>query len=122
MEEIFIFTNENSFGMKSTAPYSMAFIVASAPSVVSELIIIIGIGLVSIIFLTAVNPSILGISISIVITSGFNFWTNSRASKPSFALPTISKDGSSLSIISNDLRINAESSTINILVLSFNIL
>ncbi len=46
------------------------FNVASAPSFVSELTIITGVGLFFIINSKAVIPSIVGISISIVITSG----------------------------------------------------
>jgi small-conductance mechanosensitive channel len=76
-----------SFGMKSTAPRSSAFSVASAPSVVSELTMITGSGFSAIIFSRAVSPSILGISMSRVTTSGFSVFTLSTASMPLLAVP-----------------------------------
>ena len=63
-------TFESCLGMKSTAPSSSALRVASAPSVVSELTISTGRGISIMICRNVVSPSIRGISMSSVTTSG----------------------------------------------------
>ena len=99
-----------------------AFNVASAPSLVRELTIITGVGFDFIILSRAVIPSIVGISISIVITSGLNCSAISMASWPFFAIPTISISGSPDNRVSNAFLINIESSTIKTLILFIDIL
>ena len=59
----------------------------------------------------AVNPSILGISMSIVMTSGLKSFAFSTASSPSRAVATTSMVGSVWIIPFKALRIKAESST-----------
>ena len=59
----------------------------------------------------ACKPSIIGISTSIVTTSGFNLTVLSIASIPLAAEPTISIEGSDLSILSIAVLMKAESST-----------
>jgi hypothetical protein len=65
--------------MKSTAPNSSARNVVWHPTSVSELTITTGIGRPRMSFSRNVSPSILGISISRVITSGFKALIFSRA-------------------------------------------
>ena len=62
----------SGLAMTSTAPASKAFIVVMAPSWVSELTITTGTGKCLISFPRKVMPSILGISTSRAITSGFS--------------------------------------------------
>ena len=104
------------FGMKSIAPASSALKVELAPSNVNDENIKIGVGHFAMISLTAVMPSITGISTSMVITSGRSFSVIATPSLPSFASPTTCIEGSDSKISFNLLRKKDESSTIKILV------
>ena len=95
---------------------SSASKVALAPSFVRELTMMIGVGAFSIIASVASNPVILGISMSIVMTSGFRESASSTPSAPSLAAPTASMPGSVSSICFMTLRMNAESSTMSTLI------
>ena len=115
-------TEYASLGLEitSTAPRSMASRANSPPSLVSELTIITGKGKCFINLPRNVRPSILGISISRVMTSGFKATIFSRATYGSGAVPMISIslscDNSSL----KTLRTTAESSTISTLIFFIN--
>src|SRR3990167_3021745 len=96
---------------KSTAPNSNAFIVTSAPRSVSVEIITTGMGRNRIKRPKKSRPSIFGISISSVMTSGSNSRIISRATSGSFAAPTHCISACLLMISANKLRTRAESST-----------
>ena len=98
-------------GIKSIAPNSSALNVASAPYCVSTLIIMTGFGFVFMISCNASSPSIMGISISIVITSGLRVRFLNTADLPLFAVPitSISLSLSRISVMTFLTR--AESST-----------
>src|SRR6476620_10803963 len=100
------------FGMKSTAPSSSARSVASEPRSVSVDIMMTGIGRKRMSFSRKSRPSIRGISMSSVITSGSRLRIISRATSGSGALPTTHIPGSWLMISVNRLLTRAESSTI----------
>jgi len=105
------------FEMISTAPYSIAMIVVSAPAFVTLETIITGLGCWDMISFNASSPDIIGISTSIVITSGSNFFTFSIASFPFLAF-SITVMLSCFSNISESIfLINAESSTTSTLII-----
>ena len=98
--------------MISTAPYSSAFSVLAAPVSARLEQMITGIGCWLMIFCRNVSPSMRGISISSVITSGTCSCIRSAATKGSPAVPMTSIEGSLDKISLNVWRTNAESSTI----------
>src|SRR3990172_11831987 len=77
-----------------------------------------GVGQYAIICSVALKPSITGILISMVTTSGFSFCTNSIALSPFSAIPTACINGSVSSIFFNISLIRPESSTISTLIFS----
>src|SRR5580700_10993297 len=95
----------------SIAPSSSAFSVLAAPSLLSELTITMGRGLLVMICAVACSPSMCGMFKSMVITSGFRDSDNAMASRPSFAWPITCNWSSELKIDSSTLRMKAESST-----------
>src|SRR5882724_9400991 len=95
---------------KSMAPNSRAFSVVSAPSRDSELTITIGRGLVDMMTSVACSPSMCGILMSMVITSGVRASDCATASLPSRASPTTSMFGSADKMLTSTLRMKAESS------------
>ena len=97
--------------MQSTAPSSIARIVAVAPRAVRLETITTGNGLSRITFSRNSSPSIFGISTSRVMTSGLSALIASRASSGSEAWPITSMPGSSASEAEIRPRIVAESST-----------
>ena len=101
------------FGLatKSIAPSSSARSVTSAPRSVSVETITTGIGRRRIKRARKSMPSIRGISMSSVITSGFRSRIMSRATSGSAAAPTHSISPSRLMISVSRLRTRAESST-----------
>ncbi len=102
-------------GMKSTAPYLSVSKVTEVPSWVSVLSMTVGVGHWIIICLRVDKPSITGMLISRVTTSGLCCLISSRASLPLVASPMISRLVSDDSILSSPLRIMAESSTMRTL-------
>src|SRR5450830_1878040 len=96
---------------KSTAPNSSAFIVTSAPRSVKVEIMTTGIGRKRISRPKKSMPSMRGISMSRVRTSGFSSRIISLAINGSLAVPTHSMSCCRLMISANKLRTNAESST-----------
>src|SRR5689334_8709673 len=98
------------FATKSTAPSSIALNAASDPRSVSVETITTGIGRNRINLSRKSRPSIRGISISSVRTSGFRLRIISRAMSGSGAAPTASMSGCRLMISEITLRISAESS------------
>ena len=109
-------TFDEGFGTKSTAPISRALNVASAPYWVRTLIMTTGFGLVLTISLSAASPSMMGISISMVITSGLSCWFLITADLPLLAVPTTSIIGSLSRISPITFLKRAESSTIRTLI------
>ena len=101
------------FPTTSTAPSSNALMLASAPALVRVEIITTGIGRNCMIRRKNSKPSICGISMSSVNTSGCNCLIFSRASIGSSASPTTSNNGCDERISRNIRRINMESSTIS---------
>ncbi len=99
------------FGKKSSAPASSASRVALAPSWVSEENINTGFGVAAMMARTALIPSMTGISMSMVTTSGLSARTLLMASRPSTANPTTLSRGSPSSISTTRRRKNVESST-----------
>src|SRR5260370_746145 len=97
----------------SMAPSSSALSVLAAPSLDSELTITMGRGFVVMICAVACRPSMCGMLMSMVMTSGFNDSASATASRPSLAWPATCNWSSPLKIASRTLRMNAESSTIN---------
>src|SRR3989442_1791341 len=99
------------FPTNSMAPSSNARSVLAAPSFDSELTITMGRGLHDMICSVACRPSMWGIMMSIVITSGLSDFAKATASRPSFARPTTCNCGSELKMFSRTLCMKAESST-----------
>src|SRR5258708_4222416 len=97
---------------KSIAPSSRALNVTSAPRSVSVETITTGVGRKRINRSRNSSPSILGISISSVSTSGFNARIISRATSGSGAAPIASRSGWRFTISVSRLRTSAESSMI----------
>src|SRR6266404_2415015 len=97
----------------SMAPSSSALSVLAAPSFDSELTITMGRGFVVMICAVACRPSMCGMLMSMVMTSGFSDSASATASRPSLAWPATCNWSSPLKIASRTLRMNAESSTIN---------
>ncbi len=97
----------------STAPYSSARSVLCAPSSARLEQITTGIGCWLINFFKKVSPSMRGISMSSVITSGACSRMRSAATKGSPAVPITSISGSLPSNSLSVCRTTAESSTIN---------
>ena len=106
-------------GRKSTAPNSSACRVASEPLRVRLEIITTGIGRSRIRRARKSRPSILGISMSSVSTSGASVLIISRAAMGSGATPTTSRSGAELMTSLKRLRIKAESSTMRTLIAMF---
>src|SRR4051812_8915559 len=102
---------------KSIAPSSSAFSVMSAPSRDSELTITMGRGFDDMIISVACKPSMWGMLMSMVITSGRSCSESETASRPSRASPTTSMFGSAVRMLCSTLRMNAESSVINARIL-----
>ncbi|EMQ21315.1 chemotaxis-specific methylesterase domain protein, partial [Vibrio cholerae O1 str. EDC-020] len=111
--------SSNFLGKKSNAPASSASNVAFAPSWVNEENIKMGTGLFAMISRTAEIPSMTGISISIVITSGLSRAAFSTASFPFTATSMTSKRDSELMISLTRRRKKLESSTTNTLIAMF---
>ena len=109
-----------TFGLAitSTAPYSNANNAESVPFSVKVEITTTGIGCWDINFFKKVNPSIRGISISRVITSGLHSLILSTAINGSAATPIISIIGSVSKMETKVCLTNAESSTISTFTLS----
>ena len=103
--------------MTSTAPYSSALSVLCAPSSARLEQITTGIGCWAMIFCRNVSPSMRGISISRVITSGVCSRIRSAATKGSAAVPMTSISGSLESTSLRVWRTTAESSTIRTRIL-----
>ncbi len=61
----------------------------------------------------ACRPSICGMLMSMVMTSGFKDSDIATASRPSFAWPTTCNWSSALKIVSRTFRMNVESSTMS---------
>ena len=101
--------------MKSTAPSSSASNVASAPALVSEETITTGFGRCTMMRERQVRPSISGMLMSSVITSGLNASSSRNASIPLRTASTV-KSPSSSNNCTRWRRINAESSTISNLI------
>ena len=99
--------------MISTAPYSSALKVLCAPSSARLEQITTGIGCWLMIFFRKVSPSMRGISISSVITSGACSAMRSAATKGSLAVAMTSISGSEVSTLLSVWRTTAESSTIS---------
>ena len=97
----------------STAPYSRALKVLCAPSSARLEQITTGMGCWLMIFFRKVSPSMRGISISSVITSGTCSAMRSAATKGSLAVPITSISGSDESTSHSVCRTTAESSTIS---------
>ena len=95
----------------STAPYSRALSVLWAPDSASVEQMTTGIGCWDMIFCKNVRPSMRGISISSVITSGICSLIRSAATKGSLAVPMTSISGSADSTSLSVWRTTAESST-----------
>src|SRR5262245_251819 len=96
---------------KSIAPSSSDFSVTSAPSFDSELTIRIGRGLLDMMISVAWRPSMCGMLMSMLITSGLSTSVCVTASRPSRASPHTSSWGSAAMMLCSTLRMNAESST-----------
>ena len=77
----------DGFAMNSMAPSSSAFKVLAAPSRDSELTMTIGRGLVVMMCAVACRPSMCGMLMSMVMTSGFSDSASAMASRPSLACP-----------------------------------
>ena len=105
--------------MISTAPYSSAFSVVCAPSSARLEQITTGIGCWLMIFCRNVRPSMRGISISSVITSGTWSRIRSAATNGSLAVPITSMAGSSDRTSLRVWRTTAESSTIRTRILGW---
>jgi len=103
--------------MISTAPYSSALRVLCAPSSARLEQITTGIGCWLMIFCRNVSPSMRGISISRVITSGTSSRMRSVATKGSAAVPITSISGSLERTSLRVCRTTAESSTIRTRIL-----
>ena len=103
---------KRGLAMISTAPYSSALSALCAPSSARLEQITTGIGCWLMIFCRNVRPSMRGISISSVITSGTCSRIRSAATKGSEAVPMISISGSLESTSLRVWRTTAESSTI----------
>ena len=101
--------------MKSTAPSSSASNVASAPALVSEETITTGFGRCTMMRERQVRPSISGMLMSSVITSGLNASSSRNASIPLRTASTV-KSPSASNNCTRWRRINAESSTISNLI------
>src|SRR5467141_2420935 len=97
----------------SMAPSSSDLSEPAAPSLDSELTITIGLGFVVMIWAVACRPSMCGMLMSMVMTSGLSDSAMATASRPSLAWPTTCSWSSALKICSRTLRMKAESSTIN---------
>ena len=82
------------FPTNSMAPSSSARSVLAVPSFDSELTITMGRGSHDMICSVACRPSMWGIMMSIVITSGLSDFAKATASRPSFACPTTCNCGS----------------------------
>ncbi|MHC2750116.1 hypothetical protein ACVIWV_005570 [Bradyrhizobium diazoefficiens] len=87
------------FGTMSTAPASNASNITFEPSSVSEEQMITGIGRCAMILRRNVMPSMRGISMSRIMTSGISFWRRRAAANGSDAVPITSMSGSSLRIV-----------------------
>src|SRR5216684_3350925 len=96
----------------SMAPSSSDLSEPAAPSLDSELTITIGLGFVVMIWAVACRPSMCGMLMSMVMTSGLSDSAMATASRPSLAWPTTCSWSSALKICSRTLRMKAESSTI----------
>src|SRR5712675_1019542 len=96
----------------SMAPSSSALRVLAAPSLDSELTMTMGFGLVVMICAVACRPSMCGMLMSMVMTSGLSDSAMATASRPSLAWPATCNWSSALKIVSKTLRMKAESSTI----------
>jgi hypothetical protein len=105
----------DGLGTKSTTPKRSASKVI-APSVNNELSTTVGVGDSIIICRKLVKPSMTGISISKIITSGFKVLTIFKASSPFLAAPTASIFGSDFKISKTAFLMNAESSTTSTLI------
>jgi hypothetical protein len=103
--------------MMSTAPYSRALSADSLPEAERLEHITTGSGCWLISFCKKVRPSMRGISISRVMTSGTTVFKRSAAIKGSEAVPTTSISGSDSSIWHRVCRTRAESSTMSTLIL-----
>ncbi|OPY25197.1 MAG: hypothetical protein A4E28_03293 [Methanocella sp. PtaU1.Bin125] len=103
-------------GTKSTAPAESAMIVCHAPSFVTADSMITGTGRSLMMVRSAVMPSILGISTSMVITSGASSRAMVIASSPFLATPTTEISPGTLSMSETMLRIRIESSTTSTLI------
>jgi hypothetical protein len=103
----------------STAPVSSAWTAIRQEVWASELMTTTGSGWYCISLRRNVSPSMRGISISSVSTSGASEMILSRATYGSGAVPTISMSGSSLKASARILRTIAESSTINTRIFRF---
>jgi hypothetical protein len=107
------------FDTKSTAPYSKDFTARSASILPIAVSITTGTGVFAIMQHKAVNPSILGISTSMVTTSGLSFFVFSTASLPSLAVPTTRMFDAEFSISDTIRLISDESSTTSTFIISF---
>lgn len=112
---------KRGLAMISTAPYSSALRVLCAPSSARLEQIITGSGCWLMIFCRKVKPSILGISMSSVITSGISSRMRSAATNGSAAVPITSISGSRDKMSLSVRRTTAESSTIRTRILGFSI-
>ena len=99
--------------MQSNAPSRRAVIVASVPRTVRVEHITTGIGRSRMIRSRNASPSMPGISMSRISTSGFNFLIIARAMCGSNAMPTTSISTSRVRMRCSAARIDALSSTIN---------
>ncbi len=102
------------FGIKSTAPSSIALNTLSESAF--ELITMVGVGFVLMRILRNVKPSMRGISRSSVTTSGARSFSFFRPSSPSVAVPITLMVRFDSSIVFNERRLNAESSIIRTLI------
>ena len=102
----------------STAPFCSAVIAAAEPACEMELMMMTGMGRCCWRIFRKVNPSMRGISMSSVMTSGFNSLILSRATYGSGAVPTTWISGSLASASVIILRTTEESSTMRTLILS----
>jgi len=93
-------------------------VVATSPASVLPLTTTIGVGQVSMIRRVASSPSILGMWMSIVITSGCLRAMASSASSPSCAVPITRMSGSAPRICTRNSRTTGESSTTRTLIKS----
>ena len=88
--------------MTSLAPYSKAFMAASVPLVVRDEMTTTGMGLCAMILRKKVSPSMRGISMSNVMTSGTSFMIFLTAIMGSAAVPMTSISGSASRIAERD--------------------